>query len=324
MKQDIFRIFSMNLRKRLQQLSLDMDQLQELRLRVNEPCILIYRNTEYILDRSGVLCKDADNPYIITTADLEETIGYISNYSLYAYEDEIRQGFLTIRGGHRVGLAGKVIVENGRIKNVQYITFMNVRISHEVKNCAEMIVPYISDGDDVYHTLLISPPRCGKTTVLRDLIRLLSNGVNGKRGMNVGVVDERSELAACYHGIPQNDMGMRTDILDCCPKDQGMMMLVRSMSPQVIAVDEIGSREDVMAMEYVMNCGCRLLATVHGSSVDEVKQKPVLRKLIEEKIFQRYVILDNQQHVGNVAQIFDAQGNLLYGRDGWNHFSVIG
>ncbi len=133
-------------------------------------------------------------------------------------------------------------------------------------------------------------------------------------GVTVGIVDERSELAACYRGIPQNDVGFRTDVLDCCPKAKGMMMLIRSMAPEVIAVDEIGSREDLEAMEYVRNCGCRLLATVHGSSLEEAEQNPVLKKMAEGRVFERYVILSGRRGVGTIEEIRGRDGELC-GRD---------
>lgn len=170
----------------------------------------------------------------------------------------------------------------------------------------------MTDGTQVKHTLIISPPRCGKTTLLRDLIRQLSNGDNGHRGVTVGVVDERSEIGACYMGTPQNDLGIRTDVLDCCPKAEGMMMLVRTMAPEVIAVDEIGGRRDLEAIEYVRNCGCKLIATVHGSSIDDIRTKPLLRKLVQEHVFERYVVLGDTSIAGKITEVFDAQGNPLY------------
>mgnify|MGYP001104209515 FL=1 len=132
------------------------------------------------------------------------------------------------------------------------------------------------------------------------------------RAQTVGVVDERSELAACYMGIPQNDVGLRTDILDGCPKAEGMLMLLRSMSPKVIAVDEIGSREDIDAISYVINCGCGILATIHGDSIDDIRTRPVLRKLVEEKVFERYIVLGRSAGIGTVESIFDERGNELY------------
>ncbi len=165
----------------------------------------------------------------------------------------------------------------------------------------------------MWHTLIVSPPRCGKTTLLRDIIRQLSTGSQGHGGVTVGVVDERSELGACYQGVPQNDLGIRTDILDCCPKARGMMMLIRTMSPQVIAVDEIGGREDMEAIEYVMNCGCRLAATVHGSSMDDIRQKPFLGEMVKAGMFQRYIVLSGKGQAGRVQEIFDSKGMRLYG-----------
>ena len=133
--------------------------------------------------------------------------------------------------------------------------------------------------------------------------------------MTVGVVDERSEIGACFQGVPQNDLGSRTDILDCCPKALGMMMLIRSMSPQVVAVDEIGSREDLEALEYVMNCGCRVMETVHGTSLEDVRMKPVLGKMVEDGWFDRYILLGSRGRAGHLECICDSRGKVLYGKD---------
>lgn len=314
-RDEILKIFSINLRKIIADLTIDFELLQEIRLRVNGPLMLIYNNKEYFVSNDHRITLDKNSAYIIPQNEVRETMEYISNYSLYAFEDEIRQGFITIQGGHRVGIAGKTILEAERIKNIKHISFINIRLSHQVKGCGDRVMPYIINQNTIYHTLIISPPRCGKTTLLRDVIRQLSNGVSSITGLNVGVVDERSEIGACYMGIPQNELGIRTDILDCCPKVEGMMMLIRSMSPSIIAVDEVGSREDIEAIEYVMNCGCKLIATVHGSSIDDIKNKPILGRMVREKIFERYIILNNKGRVGNIEEIYDERGTVLYRAD---------
>ncbi len=314
-REEILKIFSINLRKVIADLTIDFELLQEIRLRVNSPLMLIYNNKEYFVSKEHRMTGDKNSAYIVSLNEVRETMEYISNYSLYAFEDEIRQGFITIQGGHRVGIAGKTIIEAERIKNIKHISFINIRLSHQVKGCGDKVMPYIINQNSIYHTLIISPPRCGKTTLLRDVIRQLSNGFSTIPGLNVGVVDDRSEIGACYMGIPQNELGIRTDILDCCPKVEGMMMLIRSMSPSVIAVDEVGSREDIEAIEYVMNCGSKLIATVHGSSIDDVKNKPILGRMVREKIFERYIILNNRGRVGNLEEIYDERGTLLYRAD---------
>ena len=314
-KEEILKIVSSKLRRILESSDMDFERLQEMRIRMLEPFIVIYDGDEFFVSEKGECLKQPVNSYHITAADIKETIEYISNFSLYAYEDEIRQGFITVQGGHRIGLAGKVVLENDRVKSVKHISFINIRMSHERKGCGECILPYIFEGDRVCHTLIISPPGCGKTTLLRDIVRLISDGNENRQGLSVGVVDERSEIGACYRGVPQNDIGMRTDVLDCCPKAEGLLMLIRSMSPAVIAVDEIGKREDIDALAYVMNCGCQILATVHGSSIDDIRNKPVLRKLVEERLFKRFVILSGGRKPGNVEVIFDERGSVLYDRN---------
>ena len=303
-KSQILGILARSVRRIIEEEVPDFGGLQEIRLRVGQPLRVMWKNEEKVLpEKSG--------GYIISKEELKETMEYISHYSLYAYENELRQGFLTIEGGHRIGVAGKVIMEKEKVKNIQYISSVNVRVSHEVIGCADELLPYITKNRQVCHTLIISPPCCGKTTLIRDLILQISDGNRYVKGCSVGVVDERSELGGCYLGIAQNHLGTRTDILDCCPKAEGMIMLIRSMAPQVIAVDEIGTSEDIHAVEYAMQCGCKLIASVHGLDLDEAKKKPVLGELIRRRMFERYVVLGNGERPGEIRGVYDGRGSVL-------------
>ena len=311
-QEEIAKLFPAHIRQALLAAHFDMDQVYEIRLRVNAPLIVIYQGQEYFLTREGEFSREESQGCFVRAEDLKETMEYVSSYSMYVFEEEIRQGFITIQGGHRVGIAGKTVLEGDRIKSVKYISYINLRLSHQIKGCASPILPYIIKNGRICHTLIISPPRCGKTTLLRDLIRQVSSGSSYMPGVSVGVVDERSEIGGSYQGIPQNDLGIRTDVLDCCPKAEGMMMLIRSMSPEVVAVDELGDYEDIHAIESVIHCGCKLFATVHGSSIEDIKRKPLMQRLVRERIFERYIVLHHQDRAGRVKAIFDERGTSLF------------
>lgn len=300
--ENIQNLFAGNIRRLLIEAKPDYNCLYEIRLRAGRPLFLIYAGGERFLRIKG------HEPYLVTRQDLKETLEYISGYSLYAYEDEIRQGYISVQGGHRVGVTGKVILNGDRIKGMKYISCINVRLSHQLPDCADAVMPYIQRQNHIAHTLIISPPRGGKTTLLRDVIRQLSNGREGISGVTVGVVDERSELAGSWQGIPQNDLGMRTDILDACPKAEGMKMLVRSMSPDVVAVDELGREEDFRAVESVIYCGCRLIATAHGNSLEDILAQPFFQKLKKMEIFEKYIVLGDRNQTGVIKGIYDAKG----------------
>lgn len=299
---NVQNLFAENIRKLLIEEKPDYDSIYEIRLRTGKPLFLVYSEGERCLKIKG------REPYLVTGQDLKETLEYVSGYSLYACEDEIRQGYISVQGGHRIGVAGKVILDGNHIRGMKYISCINVRLSHQVPGCADAVMPYIQDGEHLSHTLIISPPRGGKTTLLRDVIRQLSNGREDIPGVTVGVVDERSELAGSWQGIPQNDLGLRTDILDACPKAEGMQMLVRAMSPDVVAVDELGREEDFRAVESVIHCGCCLIATAHGNSLEDVLRQPFFQKLKEMEIFEKYIVLGGRNQVGAIKGIYDGKG----------------
>ncbi len=250
------------------------EEIQEIRLRAGRPIVVYMGERELFLDRAGCFTDSLSKAAEITAEELEELLGHICRYSPYAYEDELRQGFLTVDGGHRIGVAGQAVLENGGyIRTIKNISFVNIRVSHQVKGAADGILPRMYGPGGLKSALLLSPPGCGKTTLLRDLIRQISDGNPYGEGLTVGVVDERSELAGSYCGVPQNDLGMRTDVLDGCPKAAGMLLLLRSMSPRVIAIDELGSREELEQLKKAAACGCRILATAHGECQEDLERR---------------------------------------------------
>ena len=310
-RDELLRIFSLHIRRILERAAPDFDGLQEIRLRAGRPLAIVERGREVFLTGDGARTREAGAAWRVTAQELRETMEFVGEYSLYAYEDELRQGYLTIRGGHRVGVAGRTVLDGDKVKSVRYISCVNVRLSHEVPGCADPVLPYLWGDEGLLHTLIISPPRCGKATLLRDMVRQISDGSRARRGYTGGVVDERSEICGCFMGIPENDVGIRTDVMDACPKAEGMMMLVRSMAPEVIAVDEIGRYEDIDAIETVLYSGCRLIATVHGSSLSDIQAKPLFQRLAQEQVFERYVILGDSFRSGHIGEILDGRGRKL-------------
>ncbi len=291
----ILQLFPDTYRELFREVIKQAEQIQEIRMRAEKPILIISKGNEFFLTENGTLSKDISRAEKIGQRDLEMLLNHICSYSVYAFEEEIRQGFLTVQGGHRIGIAGQAVMRTGKeIKSMKFIRFLNIRISHEILGSADGVLPFLYENGTICNTLLISMPGVGKTTLLRDMIRQVSDGNRFFHGMTVGVVDERSELAGCFQGIAQNNLGIRTDVLDACPKALGMMMLLRSMSPKVIAVDEIGGNEDEEMIRQVTRCGVKILATIHGEGMDDLKNSAIGRKLVEEKIFQRYIVLEKK------------------------------
>lgn len=292
-----------------------LNKVTEIRIRSNQPLLLILDNCDIMVSISDSAGKYEN--YYCSSEDLTRTFQLLCKNSVYAFEEEVRQGYLTISGGHRVGLAGQATVFNGSITTLKNINSLNIRLARSIPGCADKILPFVIDTrtQRIFNTLLISPPRCGKTTILRDLIRQLSigNPILGITGAQIGIVDERSEIAACKNGIPSIDLGPRVDVLDACPKASGMLMLIRSMGPDIVATDELGRVEDVAAIREALHAGVSVLATVHSQTLQDLYERPYVNELVRQNFFQRYVILSKRFGPGTVEEIYDScQSKILY------------
>lgn len=284
---EIVKFFSMNLSNILYNTIISnnriKDELQEIRIRIDRPLILKLRDKELVVE------------YKITQNEILQIVERLCENSIYAYRKQLCEGYITIRGGHRVGITGTTVVENGEIINIKYITSLNFRIAREVPNCSNRIIRQVIDipNQSIFNTLIVSPPGKGKTTILRDLIRNLSNGVSGInfKGKTCGVVDERGEIAAMYRGIPQNDIGIRTDIIDNVSKAKGIKILIRTMAPEIIACDEVGGEEDIKAIEEAMLSGVKGIFTMHGKSIEDVHSNKYIKNLIDEKIVEKIIFI---------------------------------
>lgn len=276
------------------------EELEEIRIRINRPIEMTMKGAPRFLS------------YIIQPEDAFHLMNKISHFSIYTLEEELKRGYITVSGGHRIGLAGKVILEDGKVKAIRDISSFNIRIAREKVGIAEPIVPYILQGNWM-HTMIIGPPQTGKTTLLRDIARIISTGNRTKSilASKVGIVDERSEIAGCVNGVPQLTFGHRLDVLDACPKAEGMMMMIRSMSPDVLIVDEIGRKEDAEAITEAVHAGIKLMMTTHGTSLDEIRKRPSLKNILDQQIFQRFIVLNRTAGPGTITHILDENGKEM-------------
>ncbi len=266
---------------------------EELRLRADRPAMLYGAGREYILH------------YTPSSAEVEGAVLALSGHSLSAYREELRQGFFTMPGGIRVGVGGCVVAEGGEVRMMRGFTSLNLRFPCEVRGIGRKVARYITCRGKLLNTLLLSPPQQGKTTLLRDIVRGVSAG-EGFAPQKCAVIDERAELFG--EGF---DLGPRTDVLSLCPKSRGMYMALRSLSPEVLATDELGSREDLAALFEAANSGVTVISTAHARGFEELQHKFFFRELLSFGVFQRFLVLSDRLGRSTVESVSDAFQNLF-------------
>ena len=273
----------------------NIDKLEEIRIRVLRPIILKLRDEELLIK------------YDVMQEEVLNILSRVCDNSIYSYQNEIANGFVTVRGGHRVGISGSCVIENSKVININYIYSLNFRIAREIVGCSRLILKEIINYEtqNIYNTLIVSPPGCGKTTILRDLIRFISTGIKDYsfKAVNVGVVDERGEIAALFRGVPQNDIGTKVDILENVSKSLGLKMLVRSMAPKIVVADEIGVNEDVEAINYAVCSGVKGIFTCHGGNMQDLSLNPIIKNLISLNLIEKIIFLDEKKK-GSIRDIY--------------------
>ncbi|MDR1703787.1 MAG: stage III sporulation protein AA [Clostridiales bacterium] len=284
--------------------------VREIRVRLDKPLTIRASGGDHFIAGDGVIVKEGGRAYKPTRKDISVTLELLADYSIYAFQEEIKNGFITIPGGHRVGLSGRCVCEGGAVTAMKNVSGLCYRVAGEVIGCGDAVIDLlrVNKGESPRHTMIISPPGCGKTTLLRDIIRILSH-----EGLNVGVSDERGEIAGTRGGHAGMDLGPSADVLEGCPKTLGMHMLLRSMSPDVIAADELGREEELEAARDILNAGVSLICSAHGTGVADVRAGRILKEIMGFKPPGRAVVLGRGSRPGLILGVYDEQYNNLYG-----------
>ena len=271
--------------------------ITEIRLRTKCKVILICGKNEMVLN-----C-------IVTPKTILDILLNVSKNSIYAIQNDINNGFVVIRGGHRIGISGEVVYVDDKIKNIKNICSLNIRVARQIYGCADLVLPKIISGNTFLNTLIVSPPGCGKTTLIRDIIRQISNGIPSLnfKGKNVALIDERGEIASVYEGIPSLDVGIRTDIMSNVNKASGMKMMIRSMAPDIVATDEIGKKEDIIAIKEAILSGVKVIFTMHGDSIKSLLKNENIKELLNLNIFSKIILLSNGKIPGIIEKVYDTE-----------------
>ena len=294
---DILKFFPRGIANEInKEISKIEELVQEIRIRVGSQIIVKTNKKDDIIIN-----------YFVTREDILEIMQVICNNSIYSYQNEIANGYITINGGHRVGITGDVVLENNKVINIKYISSLNFRIARQILDCSNNILKYVINLEEntIFHTLIVSPPGAGKTTILKELVRKISDGIPeiGFKGIDVSLIDERGEISAMYNGVPQNKIGIRTDVLENVSKPIGIKMAVRSMAPKVIVADEIGNYNDIEAINYAVCSGVKGIFTAHSLSYETMMLNKELNKLINMKIIERIIFLDSKTK-GKIKNVY--------------------
>lgn len=305
-------LFPENLRKYFYWVIENYEKTAEVRIRRNGPVQILCGGNIFYIDEQGNRKQDAGAGICLTADEFDELFRHICRHSVYAFEQELKNGYLTVEGGHRIGVVGRTVWEGDTLIGIKNFNALNIRIAHEIKGAGDGVLHFIFEEGVLKSTLIVSLPGCGKTTLLRDVIRKISNGSKYCLPLNVSLIDERSEIASSYLGIAQNDVGRHTDVLDSCPKAAGIMMVLRSMSPQVIAVDELGGEADYNALLQAFYLGCRIVATIHGVDYETLRKNVRMQELLQQGCFERIVFLQPGGRPGIIKEICNEKGEVIW------------
>lgn len=314
MKLELDKLFPADIKPLFNKVLERGDSIEEIRIRLGKPIVVSGYGKEYFLRADGSLTSCPLEGDEVRKGEVHRIMEHFTRYSPYAFEAELSQGFLSLPGGHRIGITGEVVLgENGKIKTLKNISGINIRIARYVAGVSQGILPLVYEKGYPCNVLIASPPGCGKTTMLRDLIKLYSDGNDYGRGLNVGVVDERMEIGGTYMGQVQMSLGARTDVLSGCKKEDGVLMLIRSMNPRVIAVDEIGRNEEIMVLRYASTCGITLLNTIHGMGMQDLKSKENLLGENWLDMYERIIFLKKEAGIFEVESLWkkEEEGDWL-------------
>ncbi|HIZ16569.1 MAG TPA: Flp pilus assembly complex ATPase component TadA [Firmicutes bacterium] len=282
-----------------------ISQIYEIRLRAGLPLALSTPDDTIFACASGRVSRNICGDMLYATVD---DIDYVFNkacmHSVYSHQSEIADGYVITPKGHRIGICGTAVINDGKVSNIKDISSLNIRIAKEIKTAAKQLIPIFASC--LGGLLIAGAPACGKTTALRDLVRRISLGEAGG-SRKVTVIDERCEIAAVYGSMPQYDVGPNTDVISGINKADGIMMALRSMSPDVIVFDEIGKAEEISALRQSLNAGVRAITTIHSGSIQQLLMRPQMQQIIESGAFSKAVQLSGRGETVHIEEVYDLE-----------------